>query len=72
VLGPDNFSRRFTGVRDCSAKTKLLGTKTDAGGGDDGGLPVTGAAVGGALAAGIALLGTGALVLFLVRRRRTA
>lgn len=69
VLGPDGFSRRFTGVRDCAAKTKLLAAKT---GGDTGGLPVTGAAIGGAVAGGIALLGAGALLLFLVRRRRTA
>ncbi len=67
VIGPDNFSRRFSGVRDCAAKTKLLSAKTSAG--DDGGLPVTGAAIGGAVAAGVALLGAGVLVLFLVRRR---
>jgi len=70
VLGPEGFSRRFAGVRDCAAKTKLLAAKVKNENG--GGLPITGAGVGGAVAAGIALLGAGALVRFLVRRRRAA
>ncbi len=71
VLGPEGFSRRFAGVRDCEAKTKLLAAKVKNDGGEGGGLPVTGAAIGGAVAGGIALLGAGAALLFLVRRRRT-
>ena len=69
VLGPDGFSRKFAGVRDCEAKTKLLAAKvknTD----DEGGLPVTGAAIGGAVAGGIALVGAGAGIMFLMRRNR--
>jgi TQXA domain-containing protein len=70
VLGQDGFSRAFSGVRNCAAQSRLDAAKP----GEQGAaaLPVTGAALGGVVVGGIALLGAGALALFLARRSRRA
>jgi hypothetical protein len=68
VAGRDGYARTFEGVRNCGAATKLMAAKS--GVTADGGLPVTGAALGGIIAGGIALLGAGTAALVVARRNR--
>lgn len=82
VVGENGFVQKLEGVRNCKANTSELAARAEAdpklnpaanadNGGEGGSsLPVTGAALGGIIAAGAALVGAGVLFAFMARRNR--
>ena len=70
VAGDNGLAKRFSGQLSCAEPLKMRAASANTAVNPDGGLPVTGAAIGGFVVGGVLLVGVGGGLFLLARRRR--